>query len=263
MKKLLFLFLLITSNIYAQDSTVYRQVEEVTLKDGISQEEYEDFEAFWKTVKAKHIQEGKLMGWFLWKTDPKSNDNNPWADYVIINVFSSKAQMDEMMSKPGNWWVDDIQKAHKGKTKRSIIKKYTQHTSENKYRAKSVTYTNKDISSFVTEGVSEPEIGTMGNYIGMEQLNDDYVAFETKHFAPWHQKSGTRLYWELNEIVDRTDNAYKPVTHTVFEIINPENPKGNAANTTYSFAEEMATKYGLESRKMHGSMQVKLVNFSM
>ena len=38
-------FTLIVAN--AQDmSNVYRLVEEVTLKDGISQEEYENFEAF-------------------------------------------------------------------------------------------------------------------------------------------------------------------------------------------------------------------------
>ena len=30
---------------------------------------------------------------------------------------------------------------------------------------------------------------------------------------------------ELNEIVDRSDNAYKPVTHTIFEIPNPEAPE--------------------------------------
>ena len=99
MKKLFLLLLCFSSVIYAQEATIYRQVEEVTLKKGISQEEYENFEAFWRTVKAKHVKEGKLMGWFLWKSDSTSN-NNPWADYVIINVFSSKAQMDAMMSKP-------------------------------------------------------------------------------------------------------------------------------------------------------------------
>ena len=51
-------FALIAAN--AQDmSNVYRLVEEVTLKDGISQVEYENFEAFWKTVKDMHIREGK------------------------------------------------------------------------------------------------------------------------------------------------------------------------------------------------------------
>ena len=27
------------------------------------------------------------MGWFIWKVDPKSNDNKPWADYLILNVL--------------------------------------------------------------------------------------------------------------------------------------------------------------------------------
>lgn len=259
MKNLFLILLCVSSVIYAQDTTIYRQVEEITLKEGITQEEYENFEAFWRTVKAKHVNEGKLMGWFLWKSDPSSNNNNPWADYVIINVFSSKAQMDAMMSKPQNWWVEDVKAAHKGKTKRSIVKKYTQHTLDNRYREKSVTYTNKGIDAFLKEGVA-PEVGTVGNYIGMEQLNEDYVDFETKHFAPWHKKSDTRLYWELNEIVDRTENAYKPVTHMVFEVLNPEK---SYDGMEFSFADQMLSKYGQASRKMHGAMQLTLVHFIM
>lgn len=250
-------FALIAAN--AQDmSKVYRLVEEVTLKDGISQEEYENFEAFWKTVKDMHIKEGKLMGWFLWKMDPSSNDGNPWADYLIVNVFANKAQMDEMMSKPEQWWVKDVQVAHKGKTKRSIVKKYTKETLENKYRAKSVTYTNKGLAAYLKEGLA-PEVGTKGDYIGIEQLNDDYVGFETNHFAPWHKKSDTRLYWELNEIVDRTENAYQPVTHMIFEILNPEK---SYDGMTFSFTDQMMSKYGQASRKMHGAMTGELVHFS-
>ena len=47
------------------------------------------------------------------------------------------------------------------------------------------------------------------------------------------------MYWELNEIVDRTENAYKPVSYN-FEIRNPEN---NNVESNLSFAEEMAIKY--------------------
>ena len=96
-------------------------------------------------------------------------------------------------------------------------------------------------------------------YIGVEQLNEDYVDFETKLFLPYHKETKSRLYWELNEIVDRSENAYKPVTHNIFEIMNPESA---AADWNPSFAEEMAVKYGTASRKFHGSMNVKLVHFA-
>ena len=63
----------------------------------------------------------------------------------------------------------------------------------------------------------------------------------------------------VNEIVDRSDNAYKPVTHTIFEIPNPEAPQGEWEPT---FAEEMAVKYGIASRKFHGTLNTELVHFA-
>ena len=209
MKQYILLTLLFTSFTFinAQDwSKVYRQVEEVTLNDGL-EKDYEKFEGFWKTIKQKHVKEGKLMGWFIWKVDPKSNDNKPWADYLILNVFANKQQMDDMNSKSMEWWQNEIKTAHKGKTKRSIVKKYMQEGTNNKYRKKSVTYINKGLHAFIAEN-AVPEAGTKADYIGIEKLNDDYVDFEIKLFAPYHQQSKSRLYWELNEIVDRSDNAY-------------------------------------------------------
>ena len=206
----------------------------------------------------KQKKDGKIMGWFVWKVDPKSNENKPWADYLILNVYANKQQMDDMNSKSVEWWENEIKTAHKGKTKRSIVKKYTQETMNNKYRKKSVTYTNKGLHAFIAEN-AVPEAGTKADYIGIEQLNDDYVDFEIKLFAPYHQQSKSRLYWELNEIVDRSDNAYKPVTHTIFEIPNPEAPE---VEWNPTFAEEMAVKYGIASRKFHGTLNTELVHFA-
>ena len=70
----------------AQDwSSVYRQVDEITVNEGL-ESDYVKFEAFWKTLKNKHLKEGKILGWFVWKVDRTSN-NNTWADYIIINVY--------------------------------------------------------------------------------------------------------------------------------------------------------------------------------
>ena len=241
----------------AQDwSSVYRQVEEVTVYEGLD-EDYVNFEAFWKTVKEKQVKEGKQVAWFVWKVIP-TEENKGWADYLILNIFSDEKQMKEMNSKTVDWWKNEIKVAHKGKTRRATVKKYTEETMENKYRKKSVTYTNKGIDAFIAEGVA-PAPGVIGTYIGVEQLNADYVDFETKLFAPYHKESKSRLYWELNEIVDRSENAYKPVTHVIFEIVNPEAAQGEWNPT---FAEQMAVKYGIASRKFHGSMNTELVHFA-
>ena len=104
-----------------------------------------------------------------------------------------------------------------------------------------------------------PSVGTMRIYHGIEQLNDDYIDFERKLFFPSHKETKTRLYWELNEIIDWTDNASKPVTHSIFEIPNPDAPQ-DEWNT--SFTEEMAVKYGTASRKIHGTLNAELVLFT-
>ena len=67
MNKTLYTTFLILSSlvICAQDwSSVYRQVDEITLNEGL-EKDYEEFESFWKTLKQKHLEEGKILGWFV------------------------------------------------------------------------------------------------------------------------------------------------------------------------------------------------------
>ena len=257
MKNFLLITLFFAINlINAQDwSKVYRQVEEVTLNEGLVDQYYE-FEKFWGVVKEKQIADGKLVGWFIWKVDPSSNDGNPWAEYLIFNVYKDKQQMDEMNSKSQEWWTNYIRSAHKGKTKRSIVKKYVNETMSNKYRKKSVTYTNKGLSTLLTEG-AQPQADIEAVYIGIEQLNEDYVDFETNYFRNSHATTGSRIYWELNEVADRSENAYKPVTHIIFEIPNPDAAEIN--QDQLSFTDRMMIKYGIASRKWHGAMNVNLM----
>ena len=67
------------------------------------------------------------------------------------------------------------EKAHKEKLKDQLLK-YTNETINNKYREKSVTYTNQRISDL--SGGGNPSKGLVGYYHGIEQLNDDYIDFE-------------------------------------------------------------------------------------
>ena len=49
-------------------------------------------------------------------------------------------------------WMQLIQDAHKGKTKRSVIKKYIKESTDNKYRASSRSYTMQSISNLSEAG---------------------------------------------------------------------------------------------------------------
>ena len=188
MKKLIFFsFFILSLGLQAQDcSSVYLQIEEVKLNEGLDNE-YVDFEGFWKTIKEKHVKEGKQIAWFVWKVLP-TEENKGWANYLIYNIFANEEQMNAMSSKAAEWWENEIKVAHKGKTKRSIVKKYTQQTMDNKYRKKSVTYTLKGLGAFLADGAA-PAPGVKATYIGVEQLNEDYVYFENKLFAPYHKES--------------------------------------------------------------------------
>ena len=250
MKKI-YLKLLLVFMTFSLNAQVYTEVEEITLKEG-TENDYEAFESFWGTVKEKMISDGYQDGWFVWKVDPTSFDGNPWADYLIVNVYKNKSQMESLNNKPQSWWVDYMKMAHKGKTKKSVIKKYSNETVNNKYREKSVTYTNQRISDLSSGG--NPSKGLVAYYHGIEQLNEDYVDFELKFFRELHK--GRKLWWELNKISNRTDNAYKPVTHTIFEI-NDE----NAPSLESNFTNEMMLKYGQTTRKIHGTLKTTLVNW--
>ena len=256
MKKLFFIstFLLCLSSLQAQ---VYTQIEEITLKDGVV-DDYEAFEAFWGVVKKQAIADGMQTGWFVWKVDPESNNNNAWADYLIINVFKDKAQMEAVNSKPQGWWVDYVKAAHKGKTKNKVVKNYIAETMNNKYREKSVSYNNQRISDYMMPGAN-PTKGLEGYYLGLEKLNDDYVPFELNYFKPSHE--GRRWWWELNEIDSRTENAYQPVTHIIFEIPNENVPEIKEEDLT--FTQKMMNKYGQTTRKLHGWMRAELVHWQM
>ena len=91
----------------------------------------------------------------------------------------------------------------------------------------------------------------------MEQLNEDYERFETEYFQNRHQ--GNKLYWEFNKITNRSDNAYKPVTHNIFEV----NMENSGQDQDSSFVDEMMGKYGSASRTLHGWMVVELLEFKL
>ena len=163
MKNILYTFIALFFSI-SLNAQFYWTSEHVEINEGM-EEEYEKFEAFWGVAKEKAIADGLQAGWSIWKVDPSSNDDNPWADYIIINTYQSKEQMDANVD-----WMQLIQDAHKGKTKRSVIKKYIKESTDNKYRASSRSYTMQSISN-LSEAGRDPSAPINATYIGMEALN--------------------------------------------------------------------------------------------
>ena len=195
---ILFLLALTSNQVFSQN--FYAQIQEVTVQEGLNSE-YEEFEKFWSVVNEKLIADGHLAGWSFWKVNPESNDNNPWADYILYNQFSSEDQMNSTLSKSPEWWTEYVEKAHKGKSKRSLIKKYVKETLDNKYKERLVTYNISNVAAFADDEL-QPAVGINAVYIGMEQLNEDYERFETEYFQNRHK--GNKLYWEFNKITNRT-----------------------------------------------------------
>ena len=248
---ILFLLALTSNQVFSQN--FYAQIQEVTVQDGLNSE-YEEFEKFWSVVNEKLIADGHLAGWSFWKVNPESNDNKPWADYILYNQFSSEDQMNSTLSKSPEWWTEYVEKAHKGKSKRSLIKKYVKETLDNKYKERLVTYNISNVAAFADDKL-QPAVGINAVYIGMEQLNEDYERFETEYFQNRHK--GNKLYWEFNKITNRSDNAYKPVTHNIFEV----NMENSGQDQESSFVDKMMGKYGASSRTLHGWMVVELLEF--
>ena len=164
--------------------------------------------------------------------------------------------MNSTLSKSPEWWAEYVEKAHKGKSKRSLIKKYVKETLDNKYKERLVTYNISNVAAFADDKL-QPAVGINAVYIGMEQLNEDYERFETEYFQNRHK--GNKLYWEFNKITNRSDNAYKPVTHNIFEV----NMENSGQDQESSFVDEMMGKYGASSRTLHGWMEVKLLEFKL
>ena len=60
--------------------------------------------------------------------------------------------------------------------------------------------------------------------------------------------------------MSKSDKANKPISHVIFERFNPNPPK-SASNSEPSNADEIITKYGIASRKIHIGLFHELDDF--
>jgi hypothetical protein len=130
-----------------------------------------------------------------------------------------------------------------------------------KFKKKVTSYTLRGVDS--TIDIGPIKVGDRATLLGVEQLNEDYEMYESEFFKTYHNKQitdGFRLAWYLNKISKRSENAYQPITHVIFERFNPNSQISNDSSEP-SFTEKMMAKNGQASRKVHGGLILELVNF--
>jgi len=264
MKKIIYSIftLLLTSLAFSQAV----EMEEITLNDGM-EKDYIKFENMYSSAHEKVQQNGEKAGWFLFKVIPTEdgtqwppNSSTPWCDFVLFNIYSDDSQLD------GDWGMGSnekeaqafVRKANYRKMKNSEMTRLFNMSS--KFRKKTTRYTLKGVDATIDVGPTK--IGDRATLLGVEQLNEDYEMYESMFFKKYHNKQitdGVRLAWYLNKISERSENAYQPISHMIFERFNTNRSSNN--NSEQSFTEKMMSKNGSASRKIHGGLILELVNF--
>ena len=264
MKKIIYSIfaLLLTSLAFSQAV----EMEEITLNDGM-EKDYIKFENMYSSAHEKVQQNGEKAGWFLFKVIPTEdgtqwppNSSTPWCDFVLFNIYSDDSQFD------GDWGMGSnekeaqafVRKANYRKMKNSEMTRLFNMSS--KFRKKTTRYTLKGVDATIDVGPTK--IGDRATLLGVEQLNEDYEMYESMFFKKYHNKQitdGVRLAWYLNKISERSENAYQPISHMIFERFNTNRSSNN--DSKQSFTEKMMSKNGSASRKIHGGLILELVNF--
>ena len=248
MKKQLFIIcLFLISNLSFSQIIV---MDVVQVKDGM-ESAYEKVEEFIAPVMGEAVSNGDKMGWYIFKRtrggDLSEIENKGIGDYIIINVYKDKEQMNADVP-----YSDYAKKAYKGKmSARSIEKKMN-----------SLMNPRKDTRSYVLENIyyTKPNTLKIGDIVSVfpaEQLNDDYEDFEMHHYRPmWEEMilTGAHKAWNFNRIIDRSENAYQNITHIIFNV------KGTG---NYEFKSDFITiklnEMGSASRKAYDTADMKLI----
>ena len=92
MKKILvFVFSLLFTLSYSQ----YAVVDFIALNEG-TDADYHNLEKVWKVYHQKSIDKGEKTGWAVWKKTPMNSEYyDEEAQYVVINQFASKEQLEK------------------------------------------------------------------------------------------------------------------------------------------------------------------------
>ena len=174
---------------------------------------------------------------------------------MVFNLYDSKEQMEQSID------INSLTNmAHKGKTKKKVIKKMLSSWSLPRQETRSYTY--KRISN-TDWGLGDFKKGLKMYGAPIQQLDENYVDYEIEFFKKGHDKqieTKERGWWELNEIISSSDNALKEMTHIIFEAPGPMWGKIESPEPT--FTERMMNENGQKTRKMWPHFEMELQYFA-
>jgi len=238
----------------------YALVDFIALNDG-SEEDYHKLEKVWKVYHQKSIDAGEKSGWAVWKRTPKDNDGEFAADYVVFNQFGSEEQMNNYLSGGDDFSINEaistMRSNLKGMSKRSIRKIVE---SEGKIKKQVRTYHIEMVDATPFDNLNI-KIGDKMTFAPMIQKTDDYEQVESYIAKPYFMeqiKNGKHKWWGFTRIINRSDKAYKNLTHIAWNMYVPD-----AQHDDYvvenEFIQKVLNDKISSSREMRGAQELTLV----
>ena len=212
MKKILLgLLFLSTISLKAQYA-----VDFFVLEDGM-ENNYLELEKLWSEFHQSTVDNNSKIGWSLWKILPKKDHNENTADYMVVNQFLSKDQLD-LAYKKFNY--SDVVKTIKTELKGKMSPREVDKILGKKVKKKIRTYHIEMIDQTIFAG-GDLRVGDKMGMTVMIQKDNEYEKFESNVAKPFFNQQvlkGNLRWWALTKIVDRNDEAYQDGTHFTWRV---------------------------------------------
>ena len=221
MKRLLTLFicLSISMSTFAQ----YASASYIVLHEGM-ENDYLQLESVWQAYHKESIAMGRKTGWSIWKIAKNGDDSyeaGTYPDYLIMEQYSSKKQMDEEFSRYAEGYesMKTIMKKNlKGKYSNKQIEEILAKAPKKEVRD---LHTRARVAATPMTG-GDIKVGDVMMVATMEQLRDDYEEFETEfwrdRFLLENVMKGNHRIWGFSRIIDRNEAAYAAPTHNAWNM---------------------------------------------
>ena len=255
MKKLILvgISILFTSNTFSQ----FAVVDFFVIKDGM-ESQYLLAEKVWKNYHQTSVENGEKIEWTLWKRAPKKNDDEMVPHYATLNRFATKEDMDNYVNKTNI--LELVRKSNKGKISNKKINTVFNSKPVRAHRR----YCIQLIEGTPLTG-GDLQVGDKMIVSGMIQKNDDYENYEKFVFKPIfldQVMNGNMRWWGLTKIIDRSDSAYKDVTHFTWRV-HVEGKKLNIDDDKLfgnEFVGKKMMSLTVESRDIRGSGNLTMID---
>ena len=257
MNKTILLLLFCPSLILAQ----FASIDFFEINDGM-EDQYLELEKVWVEFHKQNIEEGKMFGWSLFKVESTSNEDGEGPDYMTLNRFETKEDMDSIWN---GFTMESfnkiVRKRLRGKISSREIKKILQTKVKKSHHSYVLELKDQTIPSV------EMEIGEIINIDAMVQKVDDYEKYETNWAKPIFQNNvdeGNVKWWGFTEVINRNDQALDEITHFTWRVpIKGKKMDWRSEKKQAMFGGEFIfekiTELVRESRDVLGNGKLKLI----